>query len=130
MKKYNLIAFMLFVIVLSGLFIMMSQYSPSNVGPFGILLFFILMYLTCNLIASYLIVVLNRMYIFLSLVVFKKKLPEIKSKSVYYYSTLISTIPVFIIAFKSVGDVGLFEVGLITIFEVLGLFYIRKKLIT
>jgi hypothetical protein len=67
---------------------------------------------------------------------FSKFIPKLKTRqsfnlrNAYYYSTILALIPVFCIGFQSVGSLGFYELGLIIIFEILGIFYIRKKVIS
>ena len=45
----------------------------------------------------------------------------------YYYSTVIALVPVIYIGMQSVGGAGLFEIILLSLFEVLACFYVYKR---
>lgn len=119
-----------FIFVLFSLIYLTLNYSPSQIGPMGILLFFIFLYINSVGLISLAIVLLMSIFNFIYLNIFKKTSKLFNtSRYIYYYSTLFATIPVFIIAFKSVGEVSLFEIFLIFVFQSLGIFYIRKKIL-
>lgn len=109
---------------------LLFNYSPSTAGPAGILFFFILLYISTVGIIFF---IMRIMYLAVGSILkffFKKDIKShLNSSSMFYYSLLFSTIPIFIIAFRSVGEVGFTELILIAIFELLGVFYLKKKVL-
>ena len=45
----------------------------------------------------------------------------------YYYSTVVALVPVIYVGMQSVGGAGLFEIVLLSLFEVLACFYVYKR---
>lgn len=127
MKKVNTfyVSFLILSILFLSLFL--ANYNPTDVGPTGILLFFILLYFASTATFGILILIFsfvsNSIYNKLS----KRNNNPVREKLIILYSILLGTVPVFFIALNSVGGVGFFEIITIFIFEFLGVFYIRKK---
>ena len=116
-------------LVSSGLLLfIMTLYDPSSVGALGILIVFLLGY----------VIILCVLTVFLwTLVLLSsrlrgakgilKNIQQLTLREVYYYSSVLALAPVIIISLRSVGNVTLYEIGLILLFEVLGCLYIAKR---
>ena len=127
MKTKRTISILFYVFCIFSLVYLMFNYSPSSGGPVGILLFFLLLYISTTGIVLYVIKIFYQFIEYFYKYFFKKEIRLRNNKRLlFYYSILFSSIPIFLIAFKSVGDIGFFEIFLIFIFVLLGLFYIRK----
>jgi len=127
MKTKKTISILFYLFCILSLVYLMFNYSPSTGGPVGILLFFLLLYISITGIVFYLIKSSYKFIEYFYKYFFKKEIRlRNDKKSLFYYSILFSSIPIFLIAFKSVGDIGFFEIFLIFIFVLLGSFYIRK----
>jgi hypothetical protein len=127
-KKLILPLSIVFILIL---IIYINNSNPSEAGPIGILLVFSLIYgisiaLFIILIRAY-HYILNNASKYLS--IFKPK-NSFNLSSAYYYSTVYALVPVFVIGFSSVGVFGFYEIMLIVIFESLGIFYVRKKVLS
>ena len=57
----------------------------------------------------------------------KKSISETSQYKDYYYSTAIALSPTIYIGMQSMGDVGVFEIALLVIFELLACFFIYKR---
>lgn len=104
--------------------LMLLTTTPATAGPFGLLLIFITAYLSCLGLISFFLYGVGRI---ISYVLPKKGLRTISFKKAYYYSTVLAAVPVMLIGLQSVGAVGVYEIGLLIIFAVLGVVYITKR---
>lgn len=127
-KKIIVPSIFLLTLVLA---LLINNTNPTQAGPGGILSVFVLIYL----IAIGVSIILIRFYYEL-ITSISRYLPKLRNKkpfalnAAYYYSTILGLIPVFVVGFRSVGSMGLYEFVLIVIFEILGIFYIRKKVLS
>jgi len=108
--------------------LLMNFTTPSEVGPVGILVFFVLIYVFCLILAflvlSFTIRLLAR---FLSIGKIKVRLESLSQRKIYYYSSIIGLAPVILLGLRSVGRVSILEVSLVIIFEIIGIFYISRR---
>ena len=107
---------------------MLYMTRPGEVGPFGVLAFFILVYLLC---VSFIFLLLNA-----TASVVKKYLPNgrlklwlesLSVRKIYYYASALGLAPVVTIGMASVGRVGGVDLILVLIFEMLACFYISRR---
>lgn len=119
------------ILDLTALTLFLNTTNPSEAGPIGILLLFIMIYAASLGVSICAFSVYYSLNIYISRFISRFK-PKNKFSliSAYYYSTVYALIPVFVIGFKSVGVFGLYELLLIVVFEILGLFYVRKKVLS
>ena len=102
--------------------------SPATTGPFGLLLIFISAYLTFMGLISFFLFGINRLIVRLSKgFTIRKPLTKLEFKRAYYYSTVLAAAPVMLIGLQSVYSVGIYEIILITIFEVIACLYVNKR---
>lgn len=110
------------------LFFILNSYSPTT-GPGVILIVFFLLYIFCfGLIAWFLRIgswVVKRIGIALK---WRKPVALLKLTDAAYYSSIIAMAPVMIVAMHSVGEVSLYDIGLVILFVAIGAFYIKKRL--
>lgn len=101
---------------------------PSQIGPFGILMLFVAMYVSVLGVVTFLILSLSRLTARLSRTAgFSKPIQTFETKEAYYYATIIALGPVMLIGMQSVGEIGLYEFALVLLFTVLGCVYIARK---
>ncbi len=107
---------------------MLYMTRPGEVGPFGVLAFFILVYLLC---VSFIFLLLNT-----TASVVKKYLPNgrlklwlesLSVRKIYYYASALGLAPVVTIGMASVGRVSGVDLILVLIFEMLACFYISRR---
>jgi hypothetical protein len=102
--------------------------TPSEVGPFGVLAFFVLSYLVSLGVATGMVrlasILLSKLT---KSFVLARPITPIPMKSCYYLGTVIAMAPVLLMAIQSFGGVGFLELGLIVLFEVLGCFLVVKR---
>lgn len=117
----SLVAFTLLVLLLQ-----MTQ--PASVGPLGILVVFILMYMSVLGALTFLIYGTSRVAArFSSSLTVKRPLQQLSFGRAYYYASVVALAPVMLVGMQSVGEVGIYDILLILIFELIACIYIAKR---
>ena len=114
-----------------GLFLMLTQTSPNKVGPLGILILFTMVYLVFLGVISFFLYGSYRLFS-IAVVYFRKGQPvvqkEVKTPGFFLkYSAALAFAPISLIAKQSTGGVGIFEILLLTIIEIIAIIYISKR---
>ncbi len=108
--------------------LLVNMTRPSEVGPLGVLAFFVLAYIT-SISLFYLILDGGRGLL-------ERILPpggtllaiqSTRTVKMYYFASIIALAPVVLIGVRSIGEVGLVEIVLLVVFEVLGCFYVSRR---
>ena len=108
--------------------ILLNVTTPASAGPFGILIIFVLIYLSSLGLVTYFIYGASYMISHLSTVfITRRPIEALTFKRTYYYSTIVAAVPVLLIGLQSVGAVGAYEFFLVVIFVIVGCLYISKK---
>lgn len=111
-----------------ALVIMLQTTAPSTIGPLGILVVFILMYLSVLGVLTFLLYRGSRLLAVLSKsAVRTRPLEPMPLHQAYYYSTVISLGPVMLVGMQSVGTVTFYEFLLVAVFISIGCTYIAKR---
>lgn len=117
----SVVAFLLLVIVLQAT-------KPVTIGPLGILMVFILMYMSVLGALTFLLYGLSRITARISAsVTVKRPIQPVSFGRAYYYSSVIALAPVMFVGMQSVGEVGVYDVLLVGIFVVIACVYIAKR---
>ncbi len=115
--KHNRIVLIISAIGLAALILMVNLTSPTEIGPFGVLLFFTTLY-----------VVFFGIFFFLfqafTATAFKKKFRTNKD---YLYAAVAAFAPIMLLMARSFGAVNLWTISLIAIFVALAEFLVYKK---
>lgn len=127
MRKYiSLMLLLVFVILLYVFF----YTDPSNVGPVGILSVFVLIYLICLILLSFII---------LFIIKFTNKLrrhfgfkdsgnsPNLYNS--FLYGSVVALGLVVLLGRNSLGSIGLFEYILVVAFVFIGCFFVKKQVV-
>jgi len=102
--------------------------NPSNVGPVGILAVFFLLYIIFVGVFTW--------SIHGGSVAFRAIAGSLQSKKPvyvipmgksYYYGSVIALGPIMLLAMKSVANIGIYEIALVTFFILISLFYVQKR---
>lgn len=102
--------------------------EPAAVGPVGILIVFVLMYVSTLGVVTFLLYGGSRMVSRIaSYFTVKKPIHLLSLRRSYYFSSVIALAPVMIIGMQSVGGVGVYELLLIGLFELIACIYIAKR---
>ena len=115
--KHNRIVSFIGIAGLAVLILMLEFTSPTEIGPFGVLLFFTTVYIIAFSIIAFL------MQSFMHLA-FKKE--EFRSKD-YLYSAVLAFAPIMFLMACSFGAINLWTTGLIGLFIFLAEFLVAKR---
>lgn len=109
--------------------LMLTFTSPATAGPFGLLVIFITAYLTFVGLISFFLFGINRLVIMVSSgMTIQKPLRAMDFKRAYYYSTVLAAAPVMLIGLQSVQSIGIYEIILVLIFEVVACLYVSRRM--
>lgn len=108
---------------------MLTFTSPATAGPFGLLVIFITAYLTFVGLISFFLFGINRLILLVSTgMTVRKPLQPMDFKRAYYYSTVLAAAPVMLIGLQSVQSIGIYEIILVIIFEVVACLYVSRRM--
>lgn len=101
---------------------------PSQIGPFGILILFVAMYVATLGVVTFCISGLSRLMARFSRGAgLSRPIEPLTLREAYYYGTIIALGPVMLIGMQSVGGIGAYEFGLVLLFTILGCVYVARK---
>lgn len=116
------------VAAIALLAILLETTTPATIGPIGILLVFILMYLSALGVLTFLLFagsrIVARVGAFFAV---RQPIQPLSFGRSYYYSSIVALAPVLFIGMQSVGEVSLYDIFLVIIFVVIGCIFIAKK---
>ena len=115
--KHNRFIYIISIIGLAVLILMLNLTSPTEIGPFGVLLFFTTVYIVCMGITTIL------MQAFLSMAFKRTSL----SNKDYLYAAVFAFGPIMLLMARSFGVINLWTISLIVIFLVLAEFLVYKR---
>lgn len=103
---------------------MMFLFSPSDVGPLGVLVFFTM----CYVLFLGLAVLGCRLFFTLRSKLDITKMGNIKKKS-YYYGLVIALAPILLLVSASFGGISILEIGLVLGLEILLCFLVSRNIV-
>ena len=103
---------------------MMFLFSPSDVGPLGVLVFFTM----CYVLFLGLAVLGCRLFFTLRSKLDKTKMGNIKKKR-YYYGLVIALAPILLLVSASFGGISILEIGLVLGLEILLCFLVSRNIV-
>lgn len=115
--KHNRILFIISFLGLAALILMMNLISPTEIGPFGVLLFFTTVYISVFGITTLFVFAFERL-------AFKKE--TFRSKD-YLCAAIIAFGPIMFLMARSFGAINLWTIALIAFFLILAEFFVYKK---
>ena len=118
MKKWLLLSVVSFFAVLA----MMFAFSPSSMGPLGILLFFT----TCYVLFLGLAVICCRLFFILKAKL-KNEKPANLDKKGLYYGAAVALAPLLLLMMGSIGGIQIFEIILVFFLELLLCFLVSHS---
>lgn len=117
------------IVSLCLLGLMLASTTPATAGPFGLLVIFISAYLACLGLISFFLYGISRVIGHVVRGMGARRPPVTMSfRRAYYFSTVLAAAPVMLIGLQSVGSIGIYEVALVLIFEIIGCLYISKRI--
>lgn len=116
--------FFIILSLVSAIFlaVMMNITTPSDIGPFGVLVFFTLFYVFCLGIT----ITLCRGVLMLKKKMQKKEVGDTTKKS-YFYGSILAFAPILLVFMRSFGELNVLEILLVVLFVIVSCFYISKK---
>jgi cation transport ATPase len=115
--KHKRVAYTTSIVGLATLILMLCFTSPTEIGPFGVLLFFTTLYLVFFGLSTFFLQAFKR-------IAFKKE--NLKNKD-YLYSAVLAFGPIMLMMARSFGAINLWTISLILIFLILAEFLIYKR---
>ena len=115
--KHNRIIFSIGIIGLAVLILMLKTTSPTEIGPFGVLLFFTTVYVVIFCLFTFLLALYKHLAL---------KLDNLRKKD-YLYSAILAFGPIMLLIARSFGVITPWTIGLIAIFLVLAEFLVKKR---
>lgn len=116
--KHNRIIGTISIIGLAAILIMLNFTSPTEIGPFGVLLFFTTLYITLFSIFALTLQIFYRL-------AYKRE--TFRNKD-YLYAAVMAFGPIMLLMARSFGAINLWTISLIIIFIFLGEFLVAKRL--
>ena len=116
--KHNRIIYIVSSIGLAVLILMLTLTSPTDIGPFGVLLFFTTLYL----VSFGIITLLMQAFIKIAL-----KKSTFRNKD-YLYSAVLAFGPIMLLMARSFGAINPWTIGLIVVFLFLAEFLVYKRI--
>lgn len=128
MKMLKIIITTISTVSLCLLLFVLNYTTPVANGPFGILAVFIFLYLFFVGFLAHVIFFISYIYNLLSVIfIYRKPVERFSFKRASFYSGVIAFAPIIVIALKSVGSIGFYELLLTIIFVLIGCLYVTKK---
>ena len=110
------------------LVVLLQTTTPATIGPLGILLVFVLMYVSVLCVLTFLLFTASRVIAKISSsITVKRPWQQLTIVRSYYFASVIALAPVMLIAMQSVGEVSFYEVVLIVVFVAISCIYISKR---
>lgn len=115
--KHDRIIYTSSIVGLVALIAMLFFTSPTEIGPFGVLLFFTTVYIVCFGLVVFL------MQTFLKIAL---KKTNFKNKD-YLYAAILAFGPIMLLMARSFGAISIWTIGLIALFLILAEFLAVKR---
>ena len=117
-NHYSRVIYFISIVGLAALLLMLNVTSPTEIGPFGVLLFFTTLYLVIFGAITFLFQTFKRIAL---------KKTYLKNKD-YLYSAVLSFGPIMLLMARSFGAINLWTIGLIILFLTLTEFLVYKRI--
>ena len=118
------------LIALCGIIAIVNLFTPTDIGPLGILGFFVLVYIMSVGMVNLFLYGVYRLIYMLKFNIFQSKERKTNNHNISYflkYSLVISFTPLVLIARQSSGGINLFDIFLLLIIEIIALVYVSKR---
>ena len=123
------ILFIATVIAATILVVIFQVTTPAAIGPLGVLLVFVLMYILALGVLTLSIFGVSRFFqkSVNLLIAAKKPLRSLTLARSYYFASVTALAPVMLIAIHSVGELGFYDVVLVGVFVFISCIYVAKR---
>lgn len=106
----------------------LTNLSPSTAGAIGVLAVFLLSYTILVVVLTFLFYLMHKVIVRL---LYSDRVQHtsdtLSLRRAYYYSSILALGPVILVSFRSVGTVGLGEVGLVMALLIIGCLYVSRQ---
>jgi len=110
------------------LIVLLQTTTPATIGPLGILLIFVLMYVSVLCVLTFLLFGVTGVIAKVSAsMTLKRPFQQLSLRRAYYFASVIALAPVILVGMQSVGEVSFYDVLLIVVFIVISCVYISKR---
>jgi len=110
------------------LVLLLSNTTPTTVGPLGLLAVFFLFYVVLIGVVTMILLASSRLLSRVSkMVTIRKPLRPLTLRRCYYLASVIALGPVMMLAMKSIGSLGIYEILLVGIFMAVAIFYVIRR---
>lgn len=110
------------------LVVLFETTTPATIGPVGILLVFILMYVSVLGVLTFLLFLGGKATLRIgTFMTLKRPIHTLTLRRSYYYSSVIALAPVLFIGMQSVGEVSVYDICLVVLFVGIACVYIAKR---
>lgn len=107
--------------------ILLNATSPTAIGPLGVLVFFLCLYIFFMCFFFVLATIAKSLACRLLNGAKVVRLVHFSDRKLYYYATVVALSPAIYVGMQSVGGAGVFEIVLLFVFEILACFFVHKK---
>lgn len=116
------------IVAVLALSVLVTQTSPDSIGPAGILLVFVLLYI---FFASVLFIVLHAGEAMLRMVMGEERVARMprwsfEVKKAYYLASVLAFVPVALLAMQSLGQLQVRDIALVGVLALLVSFYVLR----
>lgn len=102
--------------------------NPGSVGPAGLLLVFILGYLSLLGLVTFLLFYGVKFWVYLVKLITRRTIRfQLTLKRSYLYASILATLPMMVVGLYSTGGISWYELLLISLFGAIGTLYIAKR---
>lgn len=108
--------------------IILNQTSPSTITPLGILFVFLLFYTSTLGVVTFFLYFGSRLLQKLAAPVSRIRFRILTLRESYLFGSVLAIAPIILLAMQSVEAIGLADIGLILLFELLACFYIWRRI--
>ena len=115
--KHNRVIYSISIIGLAVLLLMLNVTSPTDIGPFGVLLFFTTFYAVCFGVITLVFQAFRKIAL---------GKPKFRNKD-YLYTAVAAFGPIMLLMARSFGAINLWTLSLITLFLILAEFLVYKR---
>lgn len=116
------------VVSASLLVVLLFTTNPGSVGPAGLLLVFILGYLSLLGLVTFLLFYGVKFWVYLVKLITRRTIRfQLTLKRSYLYASILATLPMMMVGLYSTGGISWYELLLISLFGAIGTLYIAKR---
>jgi hypothetical protein len=128
MGKFGRLLVGVFFLSIAALIFLLQTTTPGIAGPAGILSVFVALYISVLCALTFLLIGINKIYLKASRLVLSGRPAQVLTvMRAYYFSSVLALGPVMVIGMQSVGQVGVYEMVLVTLFLIISCIYIAKR---